>query len=236
MKLSLLLSSLPALALAAPAPVLQPRAGTIIPGRYIVKLKNDDLQNVFDAALKILQKDPAHVYNFGDFNGFAADMSDSIVAIMRNFPGVAYIEQDAVVTANLGEIENIEKRALTTQSSATWGLGRISHQDSGTTSYTYDDSAGANTCVYVIDTGIYTSHPEFEGRATFLANFAGDGQNTDGNGHGTHCAGTVGSKTYGVAKKTKLFAVKVLDASGSVCLINCLISICGWNTNTPLGQ
>jgi hypothetical protein len=56
----------------------------------------------------------------------------------------------------------------------------------------------------------------FSGRATFLANFAGDGDNTDGNGHGTHCAGTVGSKTYGVAKKTKLYAVKVLDASGSV--------------------
>jgi subtilisin family serine protease len=69
--------------------------------------------------------------------------------------------------------------------------------------------------VYVIDTGIYTAHPEFEGRATFLANYAGDGQNTDGNGHGTHCAGTVGSKTYGVAKAAKLYAVKVLDASGS---------------------
>jgi subtilisin family serine protease len=51
--------------------------------------------------------------------------------------------------------------------------------------------------------------------ATFLQNFAGDGSNTDGNGHGTHCAGTIGSKTYGVAKKTKLFGVKVLDASGS---------------------
>jgi len=49
-----------------------------------------------------------------------------------------------------------------------------------------------------------------------LANFAGDGQNVDGNGHGTHVAGTIGSKTYGVAKKTKLYAIKVLDASGSV--------------------
>jgi subtilisin family serine protease len=49
-----------------------------------------------------------------------------------------------------------------------------------------------------------------------LANFAGDGSNTDGNGHGTHVAGTIGSKTYGVAKKTKLFGVKVLDAGGSV--------------------
>lgn len=37
----------------------------------------------------------------------------------------------------------------------------------------------------------------------------------DGEGHGTHTAGTVGSKTYGVAKKAKLFAVKVLDSGGS---------------------
>jgi subtilisin family serine protease len=50
--------------------------------------------------------------------------------------------------------------------------------------------------------------------ATFLANYAGDGSNTDGNGHGTHCSGIIGSKTYGVAKKAKLFGIKVLDASG----------------------
>lgn len=129
------------------------------------------------------------------------------------------MEQDAVVKANLGEFDHLEKKAYVTQSGSTWGLSRISHRNrqTGTLSYTYDDSAGSGTCVYVVDTGISTTHPEFEGRATFLANFAGDGSNTDGNGHGTHCAGTVGSKTYGVAKKTKLYAVKVLDASGSVC-------------------
>lgn len=215
MQLSLLLSLLPALALAAPAPIIQPRAGSPIPGKYIVRLENQNLQNILEAALKLLPKDPAHVYNFGNFNGFAAEINDNVVKLLQQLPGVSYIEQDAVVKANLGEVENIEKRAYTTQSSATWGLGRISHQSPGTTSYTYDSTAGSGSCVYVIDTGIYTAHPEFEGRATFLANFAGDGDNTDGNGHGTHCAGTVGSKTYGVAKKAKLFAVKVLDASGS---------------------
>lgn len=55
---------------------------------------------------------------------------------------------------------------------------------------------------------------EFEGRATFLKSFI-SGQNTDGNGHGTHCSGTIGSRSYGVAKKTKLYGVKVLDNSGS---------------------
>ncbi|KAJ4320634.1 hypothetical protein N0V94_003282 [Neodidymelliopsis sp. IMI 364377] len=215
MQLTLLLSLLPAMALAMPAPVVLPRAGTPIPGKYIVKMQNQNLQLLIEGALKLLKKDPAHVYSFGNFGGFAADMSDDIVQLIRNLPGVEYIEQDAVVQANLGEVEHIEKRAYVTQSSSTWGLARISHKAKGSTSYTYDSTAGANTCVYVIDTGIYTAHPEFEGRATFLANYAGDGSNTDGNGHGTHCAGTVGSKTYGVAKKAKLFAVKVLDASGS---------------------
>ncbi|EAT86323.1 hypothetical protein HBI56_100060 [Parastagonospora nodorum] len=216
MKLSVLLALLP-LALAAPAPVIVPRAGSPIPGRFIVKMKNENLQQLVDTALKLLRKDPAHVYKFAGFGGFAADMADDIVELIRNLPGVEYVEQDAVVKANLGEIDSIEKRAFTTQSSSTWGLSRVSHinrQTSGT-SYTYDSSAGQGTCVYVVDTGIETSHPEFEGRATFLANFAGDGQNSDGNGHGTHCAGTIGSKTYGVAKKASLYAVKVLDASGS---------------------
>ena len=111
---------------------------------------------------------------------------------------------------------SLDKKALTTQTGATWGLGRISHVNKGSTSYIYDTSAGAGTCAYIIDTGIYTAHPDFGGRATFLANYAGDGSNTDGNGHGTHVAGTIGSTTYGVAKQTKLYAVKVLDSSGSV--------------------
>ncbi|KAG5750265.1 hypothetical protein H9Q70_007084 [Fusarium xylarioides] len=53
-------------------------------------------------------------------------------------------------------------------------------------------------------------HPEFEGRARFVQNFV-DNADLDANGHGTNIAGTIGSKTYGVAKKTQLFAVKVLN-------------------------
>lgn len=41
------------------------------------------------------------------------------------------------------------------------------------------------------------------------------GQDTDGHGHGTHCAGTIGSKSYDVAKKTTIYGIKVLDDSGS---------------------
>ena len=55
---------------------------------------------------------------------------------------------------------------------------------------------------------------EFEGRAKFLKSFI-EGENTDGNGHGTHVSGTIGSKSYGVAKKAEIFGVKVLSNSGS---------------------
>lgn len=87
MKLSLLLALLP-FALAAPAPVIIPRAGSPIPGRYIVKMKNENFQQLINTALGLLRKDPAHVYGFGGFGGFAADMQDDIVELIRNLPGV----------------------------------------------------------------------------------------------------------------------------------------------------
>lgn len=210
MKLSLLFAFLPAV-LALPAPVLVPQAGTPIPGKYIVKMKNGGSSNLVDAALKLLNTKPSHVYKSNGFGGFAAEISDQIVELLQKLPDVEYIEQDAIITA----IDfRIEKKAYTTQKSATWGLARISNKNPGSTSYKYDTTAGADTCAYVIDTGIEIGHPEFEGRAEFLQNYAGDGLDTDGNGHGTHVAGTIGSKTYGVAKKTKLYAVKVLNAQG----------------------
>jgi len=99
------------------------------------------------------------------------------------------------------------------QPNAPWGLGRVSHRKKGISEYDYDSNGGAGTCSYTIDTGVYAAHPDFEGRAKQIKSYTG--VDTDDNGHGTHVAGTIGSKTYGVAKKTKIYAIKVLDASGS---------------------
>ncbi|KAH7135755.1 peptidase S8/S53 domain-containing protein [Dendryphion nanum] len=215
MRFELLLAALP-FALAAPtisprAPLIVPRNGSPIPGKFIVKFKNDALNDIFERAVGFLKNGAEHKFEFGNFKGFSAEIDDSIVDLLRLLPGVEWIEQDAVIKASF----NIEKRAYVTQSSATWGLGRLSSVNRGSSTYKYDDTAGAGTCAYIIDTGIFTTHPDFEGRATHLANYAGDGTTRDGNGHGTHVAGTIGSKTWGVAKKTKLYAVKVLGVDGS---------------------
>jgi subtilisin family serine protease len=81
--------------------------------------------------------------------------------------------------------------------------------------YIYNDFAGINATVFIVDTGVDIKHPEFEGRAEWGVNTA-DSEGPDGcmEAHGTHVAGIVGSKTYGVAKKTKLVSVKVLDCTG----------------------
>lgn len=75
--------------------------------------------------------------------------------------------------------------------------------------------AGEGVDVYVIDTGINTEHVEFGGRAHWGKTIPRNDEDEDGNGHGTHCAGTIASGKYGVAKNAHVYAVKVLGSNGS---------------------
>lgn len=106
-----------------------------------------------------------------------------------------------------------------TESGAPWGLARISHRKklgfSTFNKYLYSEGAGEGVDAYVIDTGTNYEHVEFEGRAHWGKTIPqGDGD-VDGNGHGTHCSGTIAGKKFGVAKKANVYAVKVLRSSGS---------------------
>lgn len=67
----------------------------------------------------------------------------------------------------------------------------------------------------MIDTGTYKEHVDFEGRAHWGKTIPNGDADVDGNGHGTHCSGTVAGKKYGVAKKANVYAVKVLRSNGS---------------------
>lgn len=81
-------------------------------------------------------------------------------------------------------------------------------------SYYYTTEGQENVDIYVIDTGIYAEHPDFEGRVVRGADFTGEGGG-DKNGHGTHVAGIIGSKTYGAAKGVNIIEVKVLTGMGT---------------------
>ena len=83
------------------------------------------------------------------------------------------------------------------------------------TKYLYDPQGGDGVDVYVVDTGINIDHVEFEGRASWGKTIPQNDVDEDGNGHGSHCAGTIASRKYGVAKKAHVIAVKVLGSNGS---------------------
>ncbi|CAH0055413.1 unnamed protein product [Clonostachys solani] len=172
------------------------------PDKYIVKFKDGTAQEAVEETLEIMNQFTEYTYLEG-FKGFAGTLDAAALENWRAHPDVEYIEQDSIVRAT----------AYVEQPGSPWGLARISSRLNGAAKYVYDESAGAGTCSYVIDTGIEVSHPDFDGRAIQAVSFAGD--NTDGNGHGTAVAGVIGGTTYGVAKKTTLLAIKVLDASGS---------------------
>ena len=90
-----------------------------------------------------------------------------------------------------------------------WGLDRIDQASLPLNgSYSYGGT-GWNYTAYIFDTGVRTSHVDFEGRAITGFTVPDGLGGSDCNGHGTHVAGTVGGATYGVAKRAQIVSVKV---------------------------
>ncbi len=137
------------------------------------------------------------------FNGAIADMTPSKADLLRKSPKILWVEEDRGVATQ-----------TTVSPTPSWGLDRIDQRTNiATNSYSFATN-GTGVSVYVIDTGIYTSHSQFTGR-TRIGYDAFGGNGIDCNGHGTHVAGTIGGSTYGVAPAASLISVRVLDCTGS---------------------
>jgi cerevisin len=180
-----------------------------------------------------------------NIRAFTMTMKKSEGVSMFSLPNVAILEKNTIYRAAVmpgtsqpkNMARNLVKESLRArndltkrqnnifieQSTAPWNLQRISSSDTVTAGgrqatdltfkYRFDQASGSGVDVYMLDTGINVDHVDFVGRAKMV--FSVDNTQNDAQGHGTHTAGTVGARTFGVAKNVNLLGVKVLQDNGS---------------------
>lgn len=203
--------------------------GAIIPGQYIVVFKDGetlrmDANATYEERVGAVRK-VGHdilaangVQNvqieqaFGKaIHGIAAKLSDNEVEKLRKDSRIAYIEHDRVMM--LGKPSKPGSGGGSAAQETPWGITRIG----GATS-------GVGKTAWVIDTGIDMDHPDLNvdaGRSRTMFTSGRDGNSPDdGNGHGSHVAGTIAALdnsigVVGVAAGATVVAVKVLDSRGS---------------------
>jgi subtilisin family serine protease len=184
-----------------------------IPGRYIVTFQDGAMTAASNhlGGGRVLERAGAAI---------AAALTPAQARRLAADPTVRYVEQDRRVHI-----------AATTQKNPDWGLDRIDQRTvQASKTYTPMDD-GDSVHAYVIDTGVRISHSEFGGRASNGYDFVdGDTTAQDCNGHGTHVAGTIGGAHYGVAKKVKIVAVRVLDCDGEGDLMSVIAGV-NWVTS-----
>ncbi|WP_070321127.1 S8 family peptidase [Streptomyces alboniger] len=201
-------TALPAQAAPAEGTVIAAGSADAVKGSYIVTLKKSSgLKAATSRGKGLISEYGGSVTKTfkSALNGYTAKLSEAEARRLAADPAVASVEQNQRV------------RVSATQTNAPWGLDRIDQArlplNGG---FTYPDTAGSGVTAYVIDTGVRISHSEISGRAVNGYDAVdGDATAQDGNGHGTHVATTIAGKTYGVAKKTKIVGVRVLDNDGS---------------------
>ncbi|TLM83457.1 S8 family serine peptidase [Pseudarthrobacter sp. NamE5] len=170
--------------------------------RYIVKYADGTDPAVGERALHARKLPVGRTFSAA-LRGAVVTATPAQAEELRTAGEVAAVEIDAPVTvANTGQ-------------TSLWGLDRIDQRKLPLSGSYTPGASGAGVSAYVLDTGVLATHTEFAGRvATGWTVFA-DGKGTaDCSGHGTHVAGTLGGKTYGVAKEATLIPVRVLDCAG----------------------
>jgi cerevisin len=180
---------------------------------FIIILDKDHRNATMEALFSRVEADGTKLkYEFenSQFKGVVAVMGDHCANAFSAMAEVAMIE------------EKVEIQTFFTQKTgAPWGLQRISNEAGASGSptnqnFTYsfeDQKLGAGVDIYVIDTGARVSHAIFKDRIT--AGFSAFGSVADGDGHGTHVAGTAAGTKFGVAQGANIIAVKVLGDDGS---------------------
>jgi subtilisin family serine protease len=189
---------------------------------WIVLFKQDVAMEDFRSAMTDLRtqyRQQFTVEHLFDANpgmlGFHGHFSDELALTLKNTNKwnslIDIVEKNSIVTlaqSNPVEVQtNVES----------WGIDRVDQVNLPLNqTYYYDSNGGEGVKVFILDTGIFMEHADFEGRAVFGRNFETiDPGITDYHGHGSHVAGIVGGKTFGVSKKVSLISAKCLSGDGA---------------------
>ncbi|KAK8108268.1 endopeptidase K [Apiospora kogelbergensis] len=172
---------------------------------------------------------PCHTFDFGpgSLRGYAMYGPGSEIAVqhMANSPYVDFIQPDTKISLANAPIDAAlhvnENNSYSSNPTESWGLHRVSHGflQAGEPLEYRRNSTGRNAWVYVLDSGIELSHPQFGGVPNGDAHSSETDEDwipTGGDdfGHGTHVAGIIGGSSLGVAQETNLVAVKVFNSMG----------------------
>ncbi len=187
------------------------------PERHIIVLNDDaDPWSVANEMAQERGLSISHVYGTA-VNGFSGIIPPGQLDKIASDPRVKYIEEDSVMYISArggipgppsGGGDDEEEPVSSSQETPT-GITRINGPVTG-------DPVDIN--VAVIDTGIDLKHLDLN--VVGGVNFASGNSYKDGNGHGTHVAGTIGAidndfGVIGVAPGVNLYAVRVLNNAGS---------------------
>ncbi len=214
-----------------------------MPSQYIVKFRD----SISKAEIRQIARElgsrnrpTLHLYKQA-LNGFAIRLSEQEALELSQDDRVEYVEEDALLSvsdvtmvpcgipASDGHLPKCVSQ--TTPSS---DLDRLDQTSSTLSNSYFQAGTGKNVNVYVMDTGILTTHTDFQGRATSVYDAIKDGNgSTDCNGHGTFAAGLIGGYIYGVAKEVNLKSVRVLDCSGNGTTSNIIAGIDWISANAP---
>jgi subtilisin family serine protease len=202
--------------------LLTPAAKAAVPslslGRYIVVLDPAVADSTTVATDHARRTGASVSAVFGTLSSYTATFRPQDLQAVRSDPRTRLVVKDEPVKAfEAGEVE---------QAAAPYGVDRVDQAALPLDGKFAANHDGEGVTVYVIDSGIRAGHQEFGGRASVGPDFVGDGRNgVDCNGHGTHVAGIVGGRTYGVAKKVKIVGVRALNCNASGKLSGVLAAI-----------